>query len=368
MGKETEDMDGELKKILFDLCAIPSPSGHEEKRAEYILDKLKEWGIADAYIDAAYNVVWPYRAQEKGNLLITAHTDTVFPDTQPFSVRVEGDRAYCPGIGDDTANAAVLMMHMKRFAKEKPVTSQGIVFSLNSGEEGLGNLKGIRQLMQDFEGRIAEHVSLDGGPDALCTRAVGSRRYRVCLEAEGGHSYGNFGSRNAIEKLAKLIVRLYEVQVPQKEGSRTTYNVGTVSGGTTVNSIAQRAEMLYEYRSNDTDCMDRMEEIFRGILEDAKKDCLSLTCECVGERPCGKCVDGKGMENLIARAEKAAGSALARSSGSTDCNIPLSMGIPAVCWGACRGKGAHTYGEYILLPSLDEGYEIVRRFLDGYTV
>ena len=361
-------MDGELRKILFDLCAIPSPSGHEEKRAEYILAKLASWGARDAYIDGAYNVVWQYRARPEGNLLITAHTDTVFPDTQPFSVRVEGERAYCPGIGDDTANVAVLLMHMKRFIQQAPDTDRGIVFALNSGEEGLGNLKGIRQLMQDFRGRIGYHVSLDGGPDALCTRAVGSHRYRVRVETEGGHSYGSFGNRSAIERLARIITRLYRVEVPKKEGSRTTYNVGTVTGGTSVNSIAQSAEMLCEYRSNDPDCLEEMKRIFTGILEDEKKDCLALICESVGERPCGRQVDEAGQAELIERAEKAAGAPLARSSGSTDCNIPLSLGIPAVCWGACRGKGAHTYGEYVLLPSLEEGYELVRRFLDGYTV
>lgn len=356
----------DIQELLFELCAVPAPSNHEEKRSAFVKKRLDSWGMTDAYIDDALNVIWPYHMRETGNLMICAHLDTVFPDMTPFSVRVEGDEAYCPGIGDDTANVAVLMYQMKRFYEQQPETDRGILFVLNTGEEGLGNLKGVRRLMKDFAGRIDEFVSLDGGPDALCTKAVGSHRYRIGIDTEGGHSFGAFGNRNAIEKMAKLIESLYEVKVPEKEGTRTTYNVGTITGGTSVNTIAQHAEMLYEYRSDDEESLAIMEKTLREKLAEAEKDCLKLTCERIGERPCGSFVEPQRQRALVERAARAAGRELSEHSGSTDCNIPLSLGIPSVCWGAYRGSGAHTYGEHLTLSSIEAGSACVERFLDSY--
>ena len=283
-----------IEELLFTLFGIPSPSNHEEKRAEYIKQWLENIGAEGVYIDEALNVVFPYQCEGKNELLaIMAHTDTVFPDMEPFTVKVDGNIAACPGIGDDTANVAILLTLIKYVVTNKLNAPKGVLFVLNSGEEGLGNLKGSRQIVKDFDDRISEFVSLDGSYTGICNKSVGSMRYKVELDTEGGHSYGSFGNRNAMQRLAAVIEKLYEVEVPHDGDSKTTYNVGMISGGTSVNTIAQHAEMLYEYRSDSRICLETMGKYFSEIIEEAKKDCLNLKVTVLGERPCMGDVDAQ---------------------------------------------------------------------------
>ena len=369
--KYLADHEEFTRDLLFQLCAIPAPSNHEELRAEFIKKWLEDLGAEGVYIDPALNVVYPYQCENKNELLvIMAHTDTVFPDLEPFTVKVEGNVASCPGIGDDTANVSILLTLIKYVIENKLNAPKGVVFVLNAGEEGLGNLKGSRQIVKDYEGRISEFVSLDGSYTGVCNGAVGSMRYNVEVKTEGGHSYGSFGNRNAIQRLAAIIEKLYQVEVPHDGNSKTTYNVGMISGGTSVNTIAQQAEMLYEYRSDSRKCLEIMGQNFNKIIEEAKKDCLSLTVTVLGERPCMGDVDAdrqaallnKAMEAIATRYDKE----VATYPGSTDCNIPFSVGIPSVCFGGYIGKGAHTREEHIYLDSMPVGTEIVAAFLLDY--
>ena len=182
------------------LARIPAPSNHEELRAQWCKQHLEELGATGVYIDDALNVIFPYGVKEGANDLcaILGHTDVVFPDTEPLPFHEENGRFYAPGIGDDTTNA-VAVMEMAAMAidlKLKPKT--GILFVLNSGEEGLGNLKGVRRLMQDFDGRISRLYAIDGGLKTVVNDAVGSKRWRITVTTEGGHSFGSFGNRKAI--------------------------------------------------------------------------------------------------------------------------------------------------------------------------
>ncbi|MGM9639165.1 MAG: M20/M25/M40 family metallo-hydrolase, partial [Butyricicoccaceae bacterium] len=211
-----------IEDLLFQLCAIPAPSNHEEQRAAFIKQWLEDLGAEGVYIDDALNVVYPYQCDDKNELLvIMAHTDTVFPDLEPFSVKVEGNVAACPGIGDDTANVAILLTLIKYVIEHKLTAPKGVLFVLNAGEEGLGNLKGSRQIVKDYAGHIHEFVSLDGSYTGVCDKAVGSMRYKVELTTEGGHSYGAFGNRNAIQRLAAIIEKLYKIEVPHEGNSKT---------------------------------------------------------------------------------------------------------------------------------------------------
>jgi len=244
-------------------------------------------------------------------------------------------------------------------------SDEGVLLVINSGEEGLGNLKGSRKIMQDFSFRIREFISLDGGIGSGVVKAVGSKRYRVAVRTEGGHSYGAFGNRNAIAYLASLIDTLYTMKVPPK--GKTTYNVGTISGGTSVNTIAQYAEMLYEFRSDERESLDIMEEHFNAAIAFYRAKGIEVEVELLGERPCSGEVDMQREEALMVRA---AAAALRHADvemdfrvGSTDCNIPLSMGIPAICTGCYAGGGAHTREEWVqidsLLPGLKIAFELV---------
>ena len=195
-------------------------------------------------------------------------------------------------------------------------------------------------------------------------------RYKVELDTEGGHSYGSFGNRNAIQRLAAVIEKLYEVEVPHDGDSKTTYNVGRISGGTSVNTIAQHAEMLYEYRSDSRICLETMGKYFSEIIEEAKKDCLNLKLTVLGERPCMGDVDAQRQEALMQKVKQAIATRYHEEvktyPGSTDCNIPFSVGIPSVCFGGYIGKGAHTREEHIMLDSMVTGTDIIAAFLLDY--
>lgn len=374
LSKELNEYVGgcqkELVALIDTMCRIPSPSNHEERRAEFIRDWFEKEGCKGAYIDDALNVIYPFHCEaQKDLVVISAHTDTVFPDMEPFDVKYDGDTMSCPGVGDDTANVAILMLLAAWFTKNGRVPRQGILFVANSGEEGLGNLKGIRRVMKDYAGKVAEHISIDGSYDGIVTDAVGSLRYKIGLHTEGGHSYSKFGNLNAIQVLSSLIDTLYTYKVPQ--GGKSTYNVGTITGGTSINTIAQYAEMLFEYRSDVRENLAAMNEFFLSALDAYRKmDKVAIDCELLGERPCNGDIDEAKQnalrDKVLDTIESFTGKRVPCSSGSTDCNIPLSTGIPAVCFGGYLGVGAHTREEHISISSLHTGMLIVASVMESY--
>lgn len=359
-----ESHSAEVQQLLIELAQIPAPSNHEEQRAQFCLQWLHSKGAEGACIDEALNVIYPIGDTGENELMVfMAHSDVVFPDTAPLPLKIENGRICCPGVGDDTANA-VALLSVAGYIAEKKLTPRGcgVLLVINSGEEGLGNLKGTRKLMADYGHRVKEFITFDGNASAIVTKAVGSRRYRVTVTTEGGHSYGKFGAPNAIAQLARLIARLYEVEVPVI--GKTTYNVGTISGGTSVNTIAQSAEMLYEFRSDEREGLSFMQTKFDAIVEDFRSAGVEISTEVVGDRPCGLDVDNSRLAQRAARAVEAHyGFSPALTSGSTDCNVPLSMGIPAICPGCVMGSGAHTREEYVeidsLLPGLKVAFELI---------
>ena len=350
--------------LLKTLAAIPAPSHREDRRADFILGLCGSMGFSRAYIDEAKNVIVPFFDEGDNDIAIySAHTDVVFPDETPLPVREEAGRLYAPGVGDDTANAAA-MLTMLRYIKEKePVRTSPFAFVFNTCEEGLGNLKGIRQIMKDFGGRVKQLVSFDCSfEEGMVVRAVGSERWRVTASAQGGHSYMDFGRANAIERMASFIERLYAQRVPEKENCRATYNVGMISGGTSINTIAQSCEALYEYRSDDRECLSLLRAGFEKLLAEADTAEARFEAQLIGERPCGGEVDPERLSALFARCEAAivnvTGERPKRFSASTDANIPLSLGVPAVTFGLFSGEGAHTRDEWLDIASLRTGLEI----------
>ena len=351
------------QRALIDaLCRIPAPSHRERARAEAIAKWLLDHGVQQVEIDEADNVIVPPRTQHGPLTMLMAHTDTVFPDEAPFSPYVQQGRMYCPGVGDDTANVAALMLLAAYAAGRQGEGWDGFVFAANSCEEGLGNLKGCRALMDRYGDRLGRVLSLDGDYDSACNRAVGSRRYEVTLRTEGGHSFGDFGNASAIHAMALLIQNLYAVKPPKVEGCKTTYNVGRISGGTSVNTIAQQAKMLYEYRSDDAESLEWMERMFRAQMEAAQAAGVEADVQLLGERPGMGRVDEAAQHALetlcLEQVKDVTGKQIPLTSGSTDINLPLNRGIPAFCFGAYRGGGAHTREEWIDLHSLEDGLAI----------
>lgn len=347
-------------ELLKTLAAIPSPSHQEEKRAAFIKNWLDAAGAQGAYIDEAKNVILPFAIEGRNDITVyMAHTDVVFPDETPLPVREEDGILYAPGIGDDTANVTGILTAVQYILEHHLQPKEPVLLVLNSCEEGLGNLDGTRRIMKDFAGRIRELISFDGTYQSMIVRAVGSERWKVTCRTAGGHSYSAFGNPNAIHHLAKLINRFYEQSLPGWEDQKTTYNVGVISGGTSVNTIAQDAGMLYEYRSDDRNALRFMHDQFFRILKESESEDAHFEVELLGERPCNGEIDAKAWERLLTRCEKAVseatGDPVKRCSGSTDANIPLSLGIPATTFGLYLGGKAHTREEWLNIESLRKG-------------
>ena len=353
----------EAYELLLTLAQIPAPSHNEEKRAEFCKKWLEDQGAKGVYIDEALNVVYPIGCTDTSSVVVfMAHIDVVFPDTTPLPLRVEDGKIFCPGIGDDSANVAALMSVAKYIAQNNLTPKDtGVVLVLNSCEEGLGNLKGSKHIMATYGNRVKEFVSFDGGARGLCVGAVGSKRYEVEILTEGGHSYSAFGNRNAIAYMSSLISSLYDIKVPNR--GKTTYNVGMISGGTSVNTIAQQASMLYEFRSNDFEDLAEMEQHFNNAIEYYRSKGITVNVKLVGDRPCAKPIDPEKHQILINRALAAVKEHYDFDAhcgfGSTDCNTPLSMGIPSLTVGGYIGAKAHTREEYLEIDSLHPGLKVI---------
>lgn len=358
-----ENRFSHMKKTLEELVQIPAPSFKEGKRAEYCLQWLEANGVLGAYIDSYDNVVvsYPFVDRKDKNVsyscLFLAHLDTVFPDEVKLELKKDADRWFCPGIGDDTANVVVLMEVVRYLFAQKPYPAQPVLFALNTGEEGLGNLKGCRGVMKAYEGQIGAVVAFDLYQKNIYTNCVGSIRYKVEVKAEGGHSWMDFGKTNAIERMSAILQDLYRYQ--PVGGVKTTYNVGLIEGGTSVNTIASAGNFLFEYRSESGQAMEQGDVYLKQVLEKHRCEGTEISCTVVGERPCCKDVDTERQGWLAQRVSQAAKSVTERKPeegvASTDCNIPLSVGIPAVCIGLVEGGGAHTIEEWIHPSSMKDG-------------
>ena len=360
-----EENTADMFAVLKDLCLIPAPSHHEHKRAEYCKNWLTNAGAKGVYIDEALNVIFPLNCETSNELTVfAAHTDTVFPDLEPMPYYDDGEKIHNPGVGDDTISVVALLFMAKFFVEKNLVPEKGILFVCNSCEEGLGNLKGTRQLFHDFEGRVKQFITFDSNLHTISDRCAGSHRYEVSVTTEGGHSYQMFGKPNANAVLGQMIAKIYEIEVPVREGSKTTYNVGTISGGTSVNTISQNAQMLCEYRSNDRECLAEMQEHFEKIFEEARTEGVTVNVTKVGDRPCSN-LDPAKQEALKAVVgpivESVIGEPVRYGCSSTDCNIPMSIGIPGLNVGVNIHTGSHRREEYLEKWSVPVGLEVAIR-------
>lgn len=356
-----------LLEIHKELCLIPAPSHHEEKRAEYCKKYLEDIGYRDVYMDDALNVVCPINCQGSDAITaLVAHTDTVFPDMESMPYREENGKIFGPGVGDDTASLAILLVMAKYWKETGFMPKNGVLLVCNSCEEGLGNLKGTRRVMSDYRGRIKQFISFDSKIHVISNRCVGSHRYKVKVLTQGGHSYQAFGNKNAIAEAAKIISKIYDITVPA--AAKTTYNVGIIQGGTSVNTIAQSCEFLCEYRSEDVSCLALMKQQFEELFKNSNTDEVKVLTERIGERPCaaeGVYDKVEPLERICEGViEKIVGEKPNFDSTSNDCNIPLSLGIPAICIGVYEGGGTHTREEWIEAKSLPIGLEIAVKVME----
>ncbi|MBO4411845.1 MAG: M20/M25/M40 family metallo-hydrolase [Lachnospiraceae bacterium] len=370
MEAYASDVFEEVKTLVRELAVIPAPSHEEDLRVEYLVKWLAERGVTKVHVDPAKNVIWSIHDTGTNDLaVVMAHTDVVFPDKTPLPLVVEDGIYRCPGITDDVAPLCVLLVSALYYFRNGMEPKNGLLIVANSCEEGLGNLKGSRCIVDTYGDRLKELITVEATANRISTRAVGSHRYRVTVETEGGHSFGKFGNRNAIRYLASMIDTLYAIKVPDKPDTKTTYNVGMISGGTSVNTIAQKAEMLYEYRSDDYKCLEKMKQSFEAVINAYRTMGIEVGVELLGERPCGNIAPEKLrplQERLEKKIRETVGSEPLYRSGSTDANYPLSKGIPAACIGSVRGNGCHTREEFLYVEDLIPAVRYILDVLQYY--
>ena len=358
--------------LIKQLSQIPAPSENEHLRVKFIKNWFDGLGAKDVYVDDALNVVCPINCQNSNDIVVfMSHTDVVFPDTSALPYFEDEKFIHCPGVGDDTTCLVQLLIIAKYLFQNNLSSNKGVLIVANSCEEGLGNLKGIRKIMQDFENRISLVYTFDGCYNCVVNKAVGSHRYEVCFNTEGGHSFNDFGKQSAIYAMSRFICDLYACDIPQHDNSKTTFNVGKVDGGTSVNTIAQSAKLLYEYRSDDKICLDKMTNFFHEQVEKARnKYNCEIAVSLLGDRPCSNIIDqtklDKVTNQVVAICQKHSNMKCQITSGSTDANIPLSLGIPAVCVGSHLSFGAHTREEKVLKESVPIGLKIMAEIILEY--
>jgi acetylornithine deacetylase/succinyl-diaminopimelate desuccinylase-like protein len=336
---------------------IPAPTFDEGPRAAYVADRMRALGLADVQIDTIGNVYGRRAGRARGRgLLIAAHLDTVFPAHTDLAVRREGARIYGPGLGDNSLGVAALL-HLARALQQHDVANAGeIWFLANVGEEGLGDLRGMRAAVDRLHVRIATAVALEGcTPDRVVHAGLGVRRYRISTVAGGGHSWQNFGAPSAIHTLVRLAAGLTRMDVSQQP--RASFNIGVIEGGSSVNTIAERASLLLDLRATEPAALEALVRQVEQIVGQARtaEPEVTFDLQTVGDRPAGSIPREHPLVQLAAAAYRAEGIAVTYESASTDANIPLSRGIPAVSIGVADGGNMHRLDEYIETTRLPAG-------------
>jgi acetylornithine deacetylase/succinyl-diaminopimelate desuccinylase-like protein len=336
------------------ICEVEAPPFQETKRAELYASMFKEAGLKNVRLDAEGNVIGERPgAGARPNLVMSAHLDTVFPRGTNVSVRRQGYVLKGAGIGDDCRGLADLLAVARALNKAGVSTPGTITFVGTVGEEGLGDLRGVKRLFNEtLKDRIDRFVSIDGEGLGITHIAIGSIRFRVTFKGPGGHSFGSFGIVNPIHALGRAMARIADFQVPGLP--RTTFNVGRVGGGTSVNAIASEAWMEVDLRSGDAVTLRALEKQFRQAVQEAvaqenarwNSQSLTVAIDTVGMRPAGRVSSTSPIVQAAVSVSKALNLPISFAEGSTDSNLPLSLGIPALTIDTGgRGSGAHTEQE-----------------------
>jgi acetylornithine deacetylase/succinyl-diaminopimelate desuccinylase-like protein len=351
------------------ICSIPATPFAEQQRAEYLAERFRQLGLSDVSIDEEGNCLGLFKGRSSSPLIIvSAHLDTVFPQGTDFTVRREGNLLLAPGIADDGCGLVALIAIVQALRAAQIKLNGSILFVGTVGEEGEGNLRGVRYLLTRgswAKRRIAAFLSFDGpGVDRITHRALGSRRYRVEFTGTGGHSWGDFGLPNPVHAIGRAISRLAAYPVPKDP--RTTFNVGSIAGGTSVNAIPAQATMEVDLRSAGDVELRRLDAFFRRAMKEAAEEenaarrpgnpPLKLHVELIGERPSGETPADSPLVKLAIETTRLLGVEPRLDQSSTDSNLPISLGIPAITLGAGGTSGAsHTLAEWYDPRERDKG-------------
>jgi acetylornithine deacetylase/succinyl-diaminopimelate desuccinylase-like protein len=338
------------------LCQIPAPPFREAARSAAFRRELLAIGYANTRADSLGNVIAELRGGDGPTVMLAGHLDTVFPEGTAVTVKRSGTRMEGPGISDDCRGLAVVLA-VARVYKEQAIIPRGrVLFVGNVGEEGPGNSRGVHWLLErEFKGKVDYFVSVDGTGSNITSRAVGSHRYTISVSGPGGHSYGDFGMPNPAHALGRAIARIGDLTVPASP--KTTFSVGVLRGGTSVNSIAMRAQMDIDMRSESAEALADLDRRIHAAVDAAVADeqrrwpssnvRLQIRFDTIGIRPTGAQADDAPIVQVAMAAGKVVGFSPATNASSTDANVAIALRIPGITIdGGGRGDGAHSLGEW----------------------
>lgn len=361
--------------LCLEVQAIPAPTFAEERRAEFVAEQLSALGLPGVRLQPeGPNVLaeWPGRVASPA-LLVSAHLDTVFPAPTVLDARREGRRLAGPGIGDNSLGVAGLLLLAQALAERGEPTPIPLILLANAGEEGLGDLHGMRLAVDALRPRLGACLVIEGskqGAWPVTHLALGSRRYRVWATAPGGHSWGDFGRPSALHLLVDLAAELIRIPLPARP--RSSFNLGTLSGGSSVNSIAEQAELLFDLRSEDETTLaglaDWLEAACARHAAKAAAGGAQIRWERVGDRPAGGIPAQHPLVRLAVDALRRSGvpaERIALRRSSTDANLPLARGLPAVTIHLAEGGDAHRLDEWVDLTDLGIGMDQLWRLVHG---
>lgn len=361
----TKRLAGRVLDLAVAIQQIPAPPFAEAQRAAFVRDRFREEALEDIEMDGLGNVY--ARLPGEGSspaLVLSAHSDSVFPANTDLCITRSAGRICGPGIGDNALGLAGLFGAVWGLRRKGARLPGDLWLVANVGEEGVGDLRGMRAVVERFGERAGAYIILEGmALGQVYHRSLGVRRYRIGVRTPGGHSWVDYGQPSAIHELAVLINRLLELPLPSQP--RATLNVGVIAGGLSVNSIAGEAHLEVDLRSESVDALAGLAARVEAAAQAAARPHVEVSVEVIGQRPVGEISADHPLVRLSARSLEAVGIRPCLNVGSTDANVPLSCGFPAICLGLTTGSGAHTLAEAIDVEPLARGLAHVLAVIEG---
>jgi tripeptide aminopeptidase len=346
----------ELLKLI---CETPAPTFEEEARGQLITRLLRDMGLKPT-TDTVGNVIAELPGGTGQRVLVAVHLDTVFSKDTTVTVKEGNNKLFAPGIGDNSASLAVMLYFLEQ-ALTHTLECPHLTFAATVGEEGLGDLRGMRELMRARANDFDAVIALDGHLGTIVDKAVGSKRFEVTFTAKGGHSWGDYPSPSAIHALGEAVHALNHMVIPREP--RSSYNVGEIRGGTSVNAIAQEATFNLDLRSLDSKVLDSLEQdALRRIRKAAREHSVEVDIKQVGDRPAGRC-DNAWLVTLAKEALQSVNVFSKTAASSTDANAAMAVGLPAIAFGVYNGGDAHRLNEWLEPESLMVGYHALSELM-----
>ncbi len=367
------ELSERVLELAIQIQQIPAPTFSEGQRGEFVRDLFLKEKLKDVSMDSLGNVFarLPGKQKKAKELVVSAHLDTVFPPSINLQVKKEAERVIAPGIGDNSLGVAALFGILWSLRERDVMLEHDVWFVANVGEEGLGDLRGMRGVVERFgadpstssERGVLGYLVLEGlALGHVYHKAIGVKRYRIMAKTAGGHSWSDYGQPSAVHELASLVTQLTAFRLPREP--RTTMNVGVISGGTGINVLAAEAKCELDLRSEDPKALTKLVHQVEDLLINASREGVKITAEVIGERPAGEISVGLAFVQLAVDCTREQGLEAILTSGSTDANIPLSEDIPAVVMGVTTGGGAHTVNEFIDVKPIELGMNSLIRFVE----